>query len=127
MMQCLIIDDDVDDREIFLMCMNEVNKDIICTTCTDAVDAIAMLDSNPAYIPKYIFIDVNMPKLNGILCLGVLKKMDRLRDSKMYMYSTTADPSAIDISKELGADDFIVKPVKITDLKATLTAIFAQL
>ncbi len=36
-MQCFIIDDDEDDKEIFLMCLHEINKDIRCETMNDCV------------------------------------------------------------------------------------------
>ena len=122
--QCLIIDDDQDDQEIFLMCLNKVDNNISCLTSNNGVDAIALLQSNPDYIPDYIFIDVNMPKMNGITCLGILKHIERLKYSKFYMYSTTSDASSVDDSNKLGVNEFIVKPTKTTELKEKLSKIF---
>lgn len=125
-MQCLLIDDDPDDQEIFLMCLNDVLPGLECRTCNDGREAIDMLASNVSYRPDYIFIDVNMPKLNGMACLQALKEMDHLKHSQMFMYSTTADGQAISQSKNLGAADFIVKPIRTADLKAKLVGIFAE-
>jgi CheY-like chemotaxis protein len=124
-MECLIIDDDLDDQEIFLMCVQELNRSIHCLTSNSGVEAISMLSSDTDYIPDFIFIDVNMPKMNGINCLGILKNMERLRSSKFYMYSTTSERSALESSRSLGADDFIIKPVKIAALKERLEGIFS--
>jgi CheY-like chemotaxis protein len=122
--ECLIIDDDIDDQEIFLMCVKKINKDINCTTMNNGVDAISMLQSNLQYIPNYVFIDVNMPKLNGIDCLRIIKNIPRLKYSKIFMYSTTSENATVEESMRLGADDFIVKPAKTTELKIKLSKIF---
>ena len=124
MIKCLIIDDDLDDQEIFLMCLKKVNTDINCLTMSDGVEAVGVLMSNPGYIPDYVFIDVNMPKMNGIDCLRILKNMPQLQYTKFFMYSTTAEGSAVTESKKLGADDFIVKPARTAELKEKLTTIF---
>jgi len=123
---CLIIDDDLDDQEIFLMCVQEINKNIQCLTCNTGVDAISMLESDHSYIPEYIFIDVNMPKMNGITCLELLKNIEHLKHSKFYMYSTSADRSALEDSRKLGANDFIIKPVRKAELKEKLSMIFSN-
>jgi CheY-like chemotaxis protein len=122
--ECLIIDDDIDDQEIFLMCLKKINKDIHCTTMNNGVDAISMLQSNLQYIPNYVFIDVNMPKLNGIDCLRSIKNIPRLKYSKIFMYSTTSENATVEESMRLGADDFIVKPAKTAELKVKLSKIF---
>ncbi len=124
MTKCLIIDDDLDDQEIFLMCLKKVNREVSCLTMADGVEAVAALTSNEHYIPDYIFIDVNMPKMNGIECLRILKNMPRLQYSKFFMYSTTSEGSALSESKKLGADDFIVKPARTAELKEKLSTIF---
>jgi PleD family two-component response regulator len=49
--------------------------------------------------------------------------MERLNYTKIYMYSTTSDGSAVAESKDLGAEDFIVKPAKTVDLKDKLARI----
>jgi CheY-like chemotaxis protein len=122
----LIIDDDTDDQEIFLMCVTAVNKEIVCRTANNGPDAIAMLESRREYVPDFIFLDVNMPKMNGIECLKVLKQIDHLRQTKIYMYSTTSEKAVLTESKKLGAEDFIIKPASPTVLKETLSDIFPK-
>lgn len=124
MNECLIIDDDQDDQEIFLMCLEDVSKDISCTTRNNGVEALAMLTADSNYTPAYIFIDVNMPKMNGIECLKALKNIERLKNTKIFMYSTTSESSAFTRSRELGATDFIIKPSRTIDLKTKLSEIF---
>jgi CheY-like chemotaxis protein len=122
--ECLIIDDDPDDQEIFLMCLGKVNNEVNCLTKNNGVDAISMLMSNTTYVPDYIFIDVNMPKMNGIDCLRAIRNMQWLRESKIFMYSTTSEGSVLTESRKLGATDFIIKPSKTAELRERLSKIF---
>jgi len=121
---CLVIDDDADDQEIFKMCLNTVAPHVRCASAKNGVEAVTMLQSNTGYSPDFIFIDMNMPKMNGLECLRKLKEMDHLKKAKMFMYSTTSEKTAVSESKELGAEDFIVKPAKTLELKEKLAWIF---
>lgn len=122
--RCLIIDDDQDDQEIFLMCVRKISSNIDCLTANSGVAAVDMLKSNDDYVPDYIFLDVNMPKMNGIECLKVLKSINRLNDTKILMYSTTSENDVVKESLSLGADEFIKKPSKTGELKEKLSIIF---
>ncbi|MDR3681387.1 MAG: response regulator [Flavipsychrobacter sp.] len=124
MKKCLLIEDDLDDQEIFLMCLEKVCEDVECTTMNDGVSAISMLRSNPEYVPDYIFIDVNMPKMTGIECLRILKQMEKLMNARIYMYSTTAEGLALEESKKLQASDFFIKPSNISALEEQLAMVF---
>lgn len=122
--KCLIIDDDQDDQEIFLMCIQKIDENIDCHTVRDGITAISLLTSNVEYIPDYIFLDVNMPKMNGISCLKELRKIEKLEHTKILMYSTTSDHRVLNESRECGANGFIVKPMKTAELKEKLYTIF---
>jgi DNA-binding NarL/FixJ family response regulator len=122
--ECLIIDDDQDDQEIFLLCLRAVSKEIGFRAMGDCVEAISLLEMETDYTPDCIFIDVNMPKLNGIECLKRIKAIERMQHAKVFMYSTTSDTWVVEESKRLGAREFIVKPSKASELKEILAAIF---
>ena len=123
-LHCLIIDDDPDDQEIFLMCIRKISQDVICLTSNSGVEALALLNANEDYIPDFIFLDVNMPKMNGIDCLKQLKSVKRLKDTKILMYSTTSESDIVKESLKIGAHDFIMKPTKTGELKEKLSVIF---
>ncbi|GEO08252.1 response regulator [Segetibacter aerophilus] len=122
--RCLIIDDDPDDQEIFMMCVKNLDNSIDCKTSGDGVEAIALLGSDGEVAPDYIFIDVNMPRMNGIECLTEIRKIEKLNDTRIFMYSTTAEEKRVNESKKLGAEDFIVKPIRMSELKEKLRHIF---
>ncbi len=122
---CILIDDDQDDQEIFLMALKDADTKIKCLTANDGVDGVKML-SDPSCAPRYIFIDINMPKMNGIECLRHIKKFDHIGSSRIIMYSTSVNKGMINQCKELGADEFLVKPTAFAPLVAALTNIFKR-
>lgn len=124
MKECLLIDDDLDDQEIFELCIEKLGNSITFTGLTDSVEAISTLTSNTNYTPDYIFLDMNMPKINGLECLIALRQITRLSQCKILMYSTTSEESMVSKSKELGATDFIIKPARTAELKERLIKIF---
>ena len=118
-MNCFLIDDDQDDQEIFAMAVKDINESIHCYFADDGVKALEKL-KNSDFLPDCIFIDINMPRMNGIECLEQIKNIGRLRPVPICMYSTSADPYIVTRSKELGAQDFIVKPASISVLTKLL-------
>jgi response regulator of citrate/malate metabolism len=121
---CLLIDDDIDDQEIFIMTINTVNKNINCITANDGAEALILLNDQSQLIPDYIFLDVNMPKVNGVECLKKIKMIARLKNCKIFMYSTTSEKSIVTETKKLGATDFIIKPALTSELEMILSKIF---
>ena len=119
---CLLIDDDQDDQEIFLMALQKVDAQIKCSLANDGVEGLTVL-SDHFYTPAYIFLDINMPKMNGMECLERIRVMDHLRGSRVVMYSTSMDAAIIKQCRELGADDFLPKPPGLAPLVASLTNI----
>lgn len=122
--KCFLIDDDADDQEIFGQALENLDRPIQCTYANDGVQALEKLNSDPAFIPDVIFIDMNMPRMNGIQCLEAIQKIDRLKDVVLYMYSTAADPKSIAATQSLGAKEFIIKPSNFNDLTKKLSQIF---
>lgn len=123
-MTCLLIDDDLDDQEIFELMLKKINSDAIFRAASDAPEAISML-SNGEIQPDYIFLDMNMPKMDGIECLEEIRKIPGIDGCKIYMYSTTSDEALVNRVKAMGAVDFIVKPATTAALQQALAAIFS--
>ncbi len=115
-----LIDDDIDDQEIFSIALEGTNVETNCVFANDGIIALEKLNNDEALIPDLIFIDMNMPRMNGQQCLVELKKIDRLKSVPVYMYSTSADPQSIAQNKQLGAEDFILKPSDIAQLSSML-------
>ena len=105
----MLIEDDLDDQEIFYMALNDVDPTIECTIIDNCTEAIEKLKSDISLTPDYIFIDANMPKLNGLQCLEIINNINHLQGSKIILYSTYFIQEIIVQGKNLGVNEFIVK------------------
>ncbi|MBS1566651.1 MAG: response regulator [Bacteroidetes bacterium] len=120
---CFLIDDDVDDQDIFILALGEVDKSIHCHVASDAADALKRLGSGELQ-PDFIFLDLNMPRMNGKQCLSHLKKIDFLTDIPVIIYSTSSDLRDKNETEQLGAADYIVKPNSVSALAEILARFF---
>lgn len=118
-MKCFLVDDDPDDQEIFCMALEDTGKNVKCEFANDGVEAVKRLQ-DMTFTPDLIFIDMNMPRMNGNECLQEIKKIIRMKSVPVYMYSTSADPDIVAETQRLGAAGFIVKPTSIGELTKTL-------
>ena len=121
-MTILNVDDDEEDIEIFCDAVREIDSSIICLVAKSADEALKILNSD-IELPAYIFLDINMPKVDGNTCLVQIKKDRRLNRIPVIMYSTHTRKSDIETYKALNAG-FLVKQNSfyelVTELKKVL-------
>lgn len=84
---CFLIDDDADDREAFEKALNEIDAKIEYLTASSGEEGLKMLDTSEI-IPTYIFLDLNMPKMDGWECLREIKKRPHLKHIPVIILST---------------------------------------
>src|ERR1700759_1285017 len=123
---CLLIDDDTDDHEIFKLALDAIDSTIACVCLNRSVQAIEKLKADKSFLPKIIFVDINMPVMNGVECLAEIKKIDHLKDVPVIFYSTFADAEKISEMKELGAAEYFEKPADIDVLIDKLSFLFKE-
>jgi CheY-like chemotaxis protein len=120
---CLLVDDDEDDKEIFLLALAEANPSIECLIASDGLEALSMLKEG-SLIPDYIFLDLNMPLMSGKECLAEIRKLPHLVHVPVIIFSTSSSQKDIQDTQALGASSFITKPPLIATLAAKLTEVF---
>ena len=106
-MKVLYVDDDSEDREIFIEILEEIDPDISVMEASNGVETINLLASGD--LPDIIFLDINMPLLNGDQTLVEIRKDQRLKDTKVVMYSTSVNQNSIPTYLNLNAE-FVNKP-----------------
>jgi CheY-like chemotaxis protein len=123
---CLLIDDDQDDQEIFIIALNDSGQKVNCSTASNALSGLRHLDDNQASVPDYIFLDLNMPGMNGKQCLEEIKSRPFLKHVPVIIFSTSARPQDITETKQLGATAFITKPSSVRSLSRLLSEFFEK-
>lgn len=112
----LIVDDDMDDQELFIEAVKEVDSSIKCLAASNCEEALNMLKTGRISLPDVIFLDLNMPRLNGKQCLAELKKESGLKHIPVIIYSTSSEKRDIEETSRLGAAYFLTKPNKFEEL-----------
>jgi CheY-like chemotaxis protein len=122
----LIVDDDEDDRDLFCDALNLVDPTITCFIARDGEEALAGLRNHKFAKPDIIFLDLNMPRLNGIQCLGALKKEQVLQDIPVIIFTTSKLKEDRDKTQRGGASDFITKPTTQKELCSIINRILLK-
>jgi len=115
----LVVDDDDDDREVFLEVVSELDATVISNTAINGADGLEKLTALDS-LPSVIFLDLNMPIMNGTEFLRKVKSTERLKNIPIVIFTTISDKWAINEVRGLGAADFITKPVKFKDWQTVL-------
>lgn len=90
-MQILNIDDDSDDRDMFCMAIGMIDEDIECLQIESGELAVTLL-AEGTLSPDFVFVDINMPRMNGYECVTELIHLPNLRNTRIIMFSSTFNP-----------------------------------
>ena len=115
----LLVDDDDDDCFIFKKVITEIDPSIDVFCVEEGSHVLAALDRVD---PQLIFLDINMPRINGHDCLRSIKD-SRHRYIPIVMYSSSFYANDINISYGLGATLYFGKTGNIDKLKNSLADI----
>lgn len=120
--RCLLIDDDADDREIFQMAVASVDLPVQFVAVADGFEGLKKICEVPG--PDFVFLDLNMPHMDGKKCLEEIRKKPELVDLTVIIYSTSSYIDDIRETRRMGATGFITKPNNVKELVQILSRIF---
>jgi CheY-like chemotaxis protein len=118
----LLVDDDQDDQQIFLEALKHVAPSVKVATASNGLEALHKLNTPGAIHPDLIFLDLNMPMMNGKELLEELKKTESFSNIPVIIYTTSSRVEDREESIELGASSYLVKPHNFNDLCEQLRA-----
>jgi DNA-binding response OmpR family regulator len=76
--------------------------------------------------PKAVILDVNMPGGGGIDVIKKLKSMTKTTQIPVLIMTASLDPKVADEVRDLGADEFLTKPVDLEKLHAALLRVLGR-
>lgn len=120
-----LIEDDTDDYLLFIDVLGVIGESAVCIRANDGDVALLKLQE-PDFIPDIIFLDINMPRMNGVRCITELKKLPILRDIPVVIYSTTIRQSDIRIYKDLGAADVLTKSTSFREFVSEIRKVLEK-
>lgn len=119
----ILADDDEDDRLFFVDAFEELKINTKVKTLNDGVELINYLNQDDVQLPNVLFLDLNMPRKNGLECLEEIKSNPKFDDIAIAIYSTSASEDDIENTFVQGANIYIKKPDDFGTLKKILSEV----
>jgi len=107
----LVVDDSAADRLMIEKMLSEYDL----LTASDGVEAMQRIDEHEEI--QLIILDLNMPRMNGFEVLAALKADDRYKRVRTIILTNHEELEDESKGLELGAVDYIRKPISINALK----------
>ncbi|MDI1255836.1 MAG: response regulator [Flavobacterium sp.] len=121
----LLADDDEDDRLFFKDAIEELKVKTFVTTLNDGVQLMDYLNRPDLQLPNVVFLDLNMPRKDGMQCLKEIRQDARLKNLSVAIYSTSSSEEDIEETFVRGANIYIKKPNDFGALKKILSEVIS--
>lgn len=115
-----LIDDDFDDREIFEETLLSLNLNVKYEEAKNGAEALEKLKLDHFKKPDLIFLDLNMPIMDGRAFLKQIKKDLNFNEIPVVIYSTSSNQVDKEFALQNHAAMFMTKPYSISNLKTEL-------
>ena len=117
-LEILLVEDDPHDAELAIHALKDRK---LASSIVHVIDGQAALDfllgagvhggRHPHDLPRVVFLDLKLPKVNGIEVLRQLRADERTRLLPIVMLTSSREDRDLAEAYHLGANSFIVKPV----------------
>jgi CheY-like chemotaxis protein len=125
MNKIFLIDDDEDDQLFFIEALELIDPLIQCDTAGNGKIALDKLKSGDS-LPDLIFLDLNMPVMNGLEFLNHQKKDKKINKIPIGIFTTSNILDDMELTKKLGVKFFITKPTDFKILCLKLQKLLTQ-
>ncbi|MDO6810954.1 response regulator [Zobellia galactanivorans] len=122
-------DDDEDDRMFFAEAVQDIYPEVEMKLFSNGKLLLNHILSalTTGIIPKIIFLDLNMPVMNGFECLVQLKKNDLLNKIPVIIYSTSSFEEDRRKTLDMGALYFLTKETSLNKMHSQLKEVINDL
>jgi CheY-like chemotaxis protein len=118
-----LIDDDPDELDIFSEALSEVDPGCTCIWADSPFKALEMLKIQA---PDIIFLDINMPRMDGFDCLREIRKLGNLTSVPVILYSNGINDEACKKAVRLGASGCVRKAADIPKLSSIIRRVMKK-
>ena len=117
----MVVDDEEDILELLKYNLQKEGFDV--KTASNGMKAV---DIAKSYIPDLVVLDIMMPNQDGVETCRQLREIPDLQHSYILFLTARAEEYSEIAAFDVGADDYIVKPIKPRALMSRITALFRR-
>jgi len=118
----IVADDDSDDRLFLEDALHEVAPTKSVTSVKDGQELLSLFGH---FVPDFLFLDLEMPRKNGLECLKEIRSNPATKDLPIVVFSSTNRNYNIDVAYDMGAHLFFSKPNSYDELKLAMQTILS--
>lgn len=117
----LVADDESDIVEILRYNLEKEGYQV-----ATASNGLKCIETAKEFYPDLIIMDIMMPKMDGVEACRLLREMPDFKNTFIIFLTARAEEYSEVAAFDIGADDYITKPIKPRALLSRLTAIFRR-
>jgi two-component system response regulator len=123
----LLVEDNPQDVELTMRTLKKhhvANRLFVVSDGEEAIDFLfckGKYSQRVNHLPKVIFLDIKLPKLNGLEVLKIIKSDEQLHHLPVVMLTSSVEDPDIKAAYEMGANSYVVKPVDFTNFSETIS------
>lgn len=91
-----------------------------------ALDGIEAVEVAKKFIPDLVLLDIMMPKMDGVETCRILRNTPELQKTFIIFLTARAEEYSEVAAFDVGADDYITKPIKPRALMSRINALFRR-
>jgi two-component system response regulator len=129
-MEILLVEDNPNDAELAILAIRQAKYTGRITHVDDGVKALDYLSASGAYLdragarpPRVVFLDLKLPRLDGIEVLRRVKNSQELKAIPVVMLTSSQELSDVDECYRLGVNSYVVKPVNFDDYQSMINGL----
>ena len=116
----LLVDDDELDVISVQRSLKKLDEDYELHTAYNGIEALDILNGKDDsaemnQLPDVILLDLNMPKMNGIEFLKVLRADERLKNIKVFVMTSSGEEADRRATEQLGISGYLIKPLNFNN------------
>lgn len=120
MNKILLVEDNPNDADLARMAIGRTAFSGSVVHLEDGVAAVEYLTKGDAQLPLVVFLDLKLPRLNGLEVLKQVKSHPSCSNVPIVMLTSSRELSDIEESYRLGVNSYVVKPVNFDDYQRAI-------
>ncbi len=121
-MNLLLIEDDAIETMKFQRALSKLDFKYTLNEATNGEEALTLLNAGQT-LPDIILLDLNMPRMNGIEFLRILKEHDKIKYLPTIILTTSENREDLLECYKIGVSGYVIKPLKYEDYEAKIKTV----